>query len=181
MYCLWLCRVFIYMQTDSEACWSIFRVPGPHLISLWDFFSSGFLCFLCRVLHHRPAFKAKNKHREFTWGGKDWGFTISYQSKILTNNLITYVGHSQKTRWPPPPARGFEWNQGMKQRRSVCGRYTVKSSLCRINRVIKCRNKNYLKNWLGAKFIRGLSLWHFNILIYYIFVDTTCSKRNTDS
>lgn len=109
----------------------------PHGI----FFSSGFFCFLCRVLHRHPAFKAKNKHREFTWGGKDWGFTISYQSKILTNNPMTYVGHSQKTRWPESPALGFEWNQGMKRRRSVCERYTVKSSLCQINRVIKCRKK----------------------------------------
>lgn len=110
-------------------------------IPMGFFFSSGFFCFLCRVLHRHPAFKAKNKHREFTWGGKDWGFTISYQSKILTNNPMTYVGHSQKTRWPESPARGFEWNQGMKRRRSVCERYTVKSSLCQINQVIKCRKK----------------------------------------
>lgn len=32
----------------------------------------------------------------------------------------------------------------MKQRRSVCERYTAKSSLCQINRVIKCRKKKKL-------------------------------------
>ena len=133
------------------------------------FFSSGFLCFLCRVLHRRPAFKAKNKHWEFTWGGGgrgDWGFT----SKILTNNLLTYVGHSQKKQGDPLRLLVVlneirAWNSV-----GVFVRDTQRSLHCA--KLIEWLNvakkkKNYFKNWLGAKFIRGLSLWHFSILIYY--------------